>query len=257
MIGYEFSNLKEFKKLKCFVTDGLDGFSQPPYDSLNLGLHINDKMDSVLKNREKAVDHLGYMLSDLVVMDLVHGSNVEIIENKDKERGSDSIKNAIPETDAMVTNEKDVVLSVFVADCIPAIIYDPENHVIATIHGGWKPLAGNITAKTIDKMVSVFGSNPNKLVVGVGPAVCGKCYDVYENVANEIKEAFPNFAKEVLIKNKGRIYLDIQKLMRLQLEDKGVKNIETSEICTFENKDFYSYRRDKETGRFGIFAVLE
>lgn len=257
MIGYEFSNLKKFKELKCFVTDKQDGFSKPPYNSLNLGLHVNDQPDSVTKNREKAVKHLGYSLNDLVVMDLVHGSNVKIIENKDKGRGSNTTETAIPQTDAIVTNEKGVILSVFVADCVPAVIYDPKNHVLATIHGGWKPLAKNITGKTIEKMVNIYNSDSEKLVAGIGPAICGKCYDIYENVTNEIREAFPNFANDVLTENKGKTYLDIQKLMQLQLEDKGVKNIETAEICTFENKDFYSYRRDQVTGRFGIFAVLE
>lgn len=257
MIGYEFANLKKFKELKCFITDRLDGSSQPPYDSLNLGLHVNDSSDSVIKNREKAVSHLGYLLEDLVVMDQVHGSNVSMVARNDKGRGSDSLKTALPQTDASITNEKDIVLSIFAADCIPAVIYDPENHVIATIHGGWKPLAKNITAKTINKMVSEYGSDPKKLVAGIGPAVCGKCYDVYENVACEIRESFPDIAEDVLAKNNGRIYLDIQKLMSLQLAKEGVRNVEVAEICTFENPDFYSYRRDKETGRFGLFAVLK
>lgn len=125
MIGYEFSNLKKYKELKCFVTDRLGGFSKLPYDSLNLSLHGNDHTDSVIKNRKEAVGYLGYPLKDIVVMSLVHESNVQIIKNIDKGRGSDSAKTAIPQTDAIVTNEKNIVLSVFVADCIPAVIYDP------------------------------------------------------------------------------------------------------------------------------------
>lgn len=251
MLGYEFKNLNKYVKIKHIVTNRLDGFSHPPFDSLNLGLHVDDEKVLVIKNREKVTNQLGYPIDDLVSMKLIHGSNVEIIQKTNK--GKEEIR----DTDAMITNIRGIILGVFVADCVPSIIYDPKNHAIAVIHGGWRGLAQNIGSKTIDKMIDTYDTAPENLIVGIGPAICGKCYEVGDEIKNKINKKFPSFAKEVLKNNKGKDYLNIQKLMKLQLKEKGVKSIEIANVCTLENKDYFSYRRDKKTGRFGIFAVLK
>lgn len=255
MIGYEFNNFKKYKELKHLVTDRLDGHSKEPFDSLNVGLHVTDNKSTVLKNRQEISKYIGYDIKDFVFMEQVHGSNIRIIKKDNKGKGSTSLETAVKNTDAMITNEKGIVLSVFVADCIPIIIYDPHKQILAVVHGGWRGLTKNVIGKTIDLMNEKFGSIAEELIVGIGPTICEKCCEIGNEVVNIINTKFPKLAKRVIKKRNGKMYIDM-KIAKLQLEEKGVRDIEIADICTYENKKFYSYRRNKVTGRFGLFAVL-
>jgi hypothetical protein len=140
-------------------------------------------------------------------------------------------------------SEKNVYLSITIADCLPIVIFDPQKEVISLIHSGWKGLEKKITKKAIKKMEENFDVNSKELIVGIGPGI-GVCHF-------EVKEDFPAKFKsfpEAIIKKDGKSYVDLKLIAKRQLEEAGIKpeNIDISPVCTYCQADtYFSYRKDK------------
>ncbi len=191
----------------------------------NLGFHLGSLKGELLKNKEFLMKELG--LRELVWMNQVHGNKVEIVSGS--KRG---LKN---ERDGMITAEKGLALMVAVADCLPILFYDPNKRVIGVAHAGREGVFKNIVAELISKMIANFGVNPKNILVSVGPGIQACCYDF-----------------------KG-VFLDLPKMVREQLIEAGVlgKNIEIFPICTKCDANYFSYRRNKKTGRFAGVIMLK
>lgn len=189
----------------------------------------------VKKNQKNFFNTLNIKNEKVVRAGLIHGSEVVIV--KDDTKG-------IPQADGLITNHKDIFLSITVADCLPIFIYDPDNKVICLIHAGWKGLQKNILSIAIQKLVNSFDSNPSNIIVGIGPGISKCHFEVLEDVANIFKNSFP----KTIERRAGKIFLDLKFIAKEQLKHLGLqnKNIEVSQACTYcqENK-YYSYRRDK------------
>ena len=147
----------------------------------------------------------------------------------------------------------------FFADCTPILLADPVNKAVGLAHGGWKGTVKSIAAKTVAAMAKEFGSNPAHMLAAIGPSIGSCCYQVGEGVAHQFREAFPEFAAEILeARPDGGIYLDLQLCNTRQLENAGLKreNIANAHTCTACNsKQFFSYRADNgKTGR--IAAII-
>lgn len=159
--------------------------------------------------------------------------------------------------DALITNNKNVAIGVFTADCVPVLLYDLEKHSIAAVHSGWKGTLADIVPKTIDALKNTYNSKPENITAYIGPhnRVC--CYEVGENLIS-------NFKKHNLYSNleisKGK-NLDLEACIKAQLLSKGVQkpNIHTLDMCTFCNTDYklHSYRKAaNESGRMFSFIIL-
>ena len=259
---YQFSSFQRLAPgLKHLVTTRLAGYSQPPYDSLNVGLHVGDKPDDVIRNRKLVCRELGYGLDAIVTMQQSHTANVRIVDCNHKGRGGCKWEDGIEETDGMVTCEKDMILTAMAADCSVNLIYDPVKRVLAVAHSGWKGLASGVLRHTIYTMVNTFSCDRKHIQVGIGPTICAKCYEVGDNVIEAIEHAFPGRKDQVIAKTrKDTPSIDIVKALHLQLCDEGISKdyIEASHLCpACHVEEFYSYRAEnKVTGRFGLFAVL-
>ncbi len=230
-----------YKELFANFSDRWGGVSRPPYHELNIALHVEDNPINVLKNREIIAKKFNFYIDNLIYMEQTHSDNIKIID--------DTFINKIENCDGIITNKSNIPLMVMVADCIPVLIFDKEKKVIGAIHAGRNGTFKQITKKAINLMIKEFDSNPDDILVTLGPSIHSCCYEVGEDLADIAQKSF---GENYIIKRDNRFYLDLQTLNFDQLKSVGVKeqNIEISPICTSCNKNYFSYRRDGVTGRF-------
>lgn len=180
-----------------------------------------------------------------------HTDNVFLIKEK-----SDTTKRPI--ADAIITDIKKTPIGVKTADCVPLLMYDLENNVIAAVHSGWKGTVQKIAVKTIKKMAEVYKSKPQNILIAIGPSICGKCYSVGEDVIKELKKII---SYDFYIKKDDRFFIDLKEINKNLLKDAGVKeeNIFIHPDCTYcKSEEYQSYRYHKNTLSFQIsYITLE
>ncbi|SDL76429.1 peptidoglycan editing factor PgeF [Sediminibacillus halophilus] len=235
--------------LKAGFTTRQGGESFPPYDTFNLGLHVKDNPDAVIANRQKLADKTGFPLNDWVAAQQIHGTEVAIITEADKGKGSQAQADAIINVDGLVTKQKGILCTAFFADCVPLYFFDPSTSWIGIAHAGWRGTVNGMA----EKMVSVLKGNgvqPDTLLAAIGPSINVAAYQVDDKVINLV----PNGLKdEVVHKEESGTFLDLQRLNELLLQRAGLppENIKRSRLCTFEESElFFSHRREEgKTGR--------
>lgn len=209
-------------------TDRLGGHSLAPYHSLNLADHVGDSPDAVLANRKLINDRFG----PTQFMRQVHGSRVAIIEE---------VTDEYPSADALVTGIAGITLAVMVADCIPLLLM--SKHSIAAVHVGRRGLLNRVTEQALQVMREMGADEISAII---GPAICGKCYEVSEDIFNEVIASHPMSASNT-IANKPA--LDLIAGLIHDLSALGITKITSQGRCTSEDADLFSYRRDGVTGR--------
>ena len=220
-------------QIKYYFTTTEDG---------NLAYHVNDIKENVDKNREAVALKMDYKNEDLVYMNQVHGNSVQIVdENSPK---------FIDNCDGLITKAKGLPLMVMVADCIPILFFDEIQGVIAAVHAGRNSTFLKIAQITANKMMNELGCSANNIKVIMGPSIHECCYEVSEELAQIVKTSFgEKFCK-------GR-NIDLHGINIKLLEEVGIRHIQVSEICTkCSNEPFYSFRKDKHTGRFAGIIKL-
>lgn len=215
--------------VSTLFTNRIGGVSPSPYATNNLALHVGDVTDSVMQNRRL----VSRIAAPSEYMNQSHGDTVAVV---------DGISSHEPNADAMVTAEFGIALGVLVADCIPLLLWDEVEHVVAAVHVGRRGLLNQIALKTVNVMNSLGAERIQGIL---GPSICGRCYEVDADIYGEVSAAFP--AARALTA-KGTLSLDLPNALSHELSDAGVK-ISRSPICTVENSNFFSYRRDGVTGR--------
>lgn len=256
-----FENLLRHQEIKHFVSTRTGGFSKYPYYSLNLGLHVGDDPENVLKNRRRLATTIGIPLSHFTIARQIHSGNVTIIPEESKGKGCTHHREAINETDAMVTNVPDICLTILVADCVPMLFYDPVKKAIGVCHAGWKGTLKSVALNTVKTMEKAFGSSPRDIMVGIGPSIGPCCYKVGPEVISQVENVFQTKKGYIINEAKdGKGYFDLWKANLEQLLHVGIdrKNIEMAMRCTSHNPDlFFSYRHQKgDTGRFAAGIML-
>ncbi len=235
-------------KLFCAVSNRHGGVSPAPCDTLNLALHVGDDPKNVLQNRIILAEEFGYLAENLIYMDQTHSDHIAVIE--------DTAVNKTPDTDAIITNQRNIPLMVMVADCIPLMLYDPVRSVIAAVHAGRNGTFKAIASKTVQKMQEAFKSDPADILTAMGPAIHVCCYEVGADLADITRKSF---GEKYIYDREGSTYLDLQQLNFDQLTDAGVQpeHIEITPLCTACNSDYFSYRREGTTGRFAGVIKLK
>jgi YfiH family protein len=218
----------------------------------NMSLLYGD-IKNALNNRNNFLGCLGIDYKDLVCARQVHGSFIKYVQETDRGKGALSYDTAVANTDAFITDQKNLPLAIFTADCLSIFLYDTQNNSIGLIHAGWRSSQEKIVAKTIQLMQGKFNTQTKDLYIGFGPAIRSCCYEVGE----DFKQLFSG----ELIQRNGHYYLDLLTINKIQLLDLGVKetNIFDSKICTScQNKTFFSYRKDgKSCGRMMSVVMLK
>ena len=247
------------------ISTRIGGFSDKPFDSLNLALHVNDDSEKVLANRKKFAQSLGFKLEDIVTPNQIHGEKIFRVEEVHRGRGSQNYDDSIKETDALITDVKNLPLMLCFADCVPIMFVDVENFAVGIAHGGWKGTLKKIAAKTFMSMKENFGTTAENCLVGIGPSIGACCYEVGENVVETCAEVFPNNIDELIINRDGKKFLDLWTANKIQLMEVGIpaQNIDVAAECTCCNSNWYFSYRDArknnfhETGRIAALIALK
>jgi len=219
-------------------TTRLGGVSQPPYDSLNLGAHVGDDPDAVCENRARVAAQLNLDPARFIWMDQVHSATVRVVDAAD-------LGAPIPATDAVVTTDPTVVLTVMVADCVPVLLYDADAGVIAAAHAGRTGARNGVVSNTVATMVEL-GAKPENIMAHLGPAASGRRYELPREMAEDVEEQLPGSLTRT---DHGTWGSDVRAGLARQLTTLGVGNIIMDPRCTIEDSNLFSYRRDGKTGR--------
>lgn len=225
------------------------GVSLPPYESLNVGLHVGDDPLLVMENRKTCASELGGTVDDWVVGAQVHGSRVATVEDLSLESLSGG--NVVPGVDGLVTALPGVTLAVFAADCVPILFFDPVRRVIGTAHSGWQGTVQHIARVVVQTMKEGFKSNPGDIEVWMGPSIRQCCYEVDDRVSEPVRS---EFGSTHLWKRKrpGKHLLNLQSCIRQDLLAEGLDQykIIDSGLCTASHNGLlFSHRA--EHGRAG------
>jgi polyphenol oxidase len=244
--------------MSVWFTDRRGGTSEPPYAQLNLGLHVGDDPAAVAENRRR----LNALVGDrpVVWMDQVHGRTVTVVDGP--------TEGAVAETDALVTTRRDLVLAVLAADCVPVMLSgavdpgsaDPDAdptavplQVIAAAHAGRRGLQLGVVEAVVSRM-SLLGVQPKAILARLGPAVCGKCYEVPATMRDEVAAVAP---AAIATTRAGRPSLDLRAGLVQQLHALGVGRVTVDPTCTLESPLHFSHRRDQRTGRQAGLIVID
>lgn len=232
----------------------LGGVSEPPFDSLNLGLLTDDDPAAVIENRLRLLAALGLGPERVAYARQVHGA--DLLTHADSPRCSFAAHGAgkshrdPPEADGHLLIESEVAALVFVADCLPVVLAGPGG--VAVLHCGWRGLAAGI----VSKGAAAVGAT----AAAIGPSVGPCCYEV----GPEVIDAFADLAADGPISHRmggisARRHLDLVEVARRLLERAGVADVEVAGLCTSCNPDlFFSHRRDSgRTGRQAGLGWLE
>jgi len=218
----------------------IHGFSTTLLGTVGLA-HAPDKA-TALKSRREFAQILGLDGNEsLTVAGAVHGADVARVH---------WAPGAIDEVDALITDKKGIGLFTTHADCFPIILWDPVNRAVGLVHAGWRGTEAGVALVALRAMQHEFGSQPGHVRAGIGPGICGRCYEVGEEVANKFDARF------ILPGSGGRWLLDLKAANIAQLEDAGLKTVYDIGICTKESYLFPSHRRHPDGARFGAIVAL-
>ncbi|NIM94347.1 MAG: peptidoglycan editing factor PgeF [Anaerolineales bacterium] len=228
------------------------GVSPAPWKSLNIGGNVGDDAQRVETNTLRIFDAFGIDPASKYDVWQSHSADYAIAEEP---RG-----NALPKfADIILTSKPKIAIMMRFADCVPILLYDPAARVIGTVHAGCKGMILRAPQRAVQVMEETFGSNPEDLIVGIGPAICADCYPVGEEVRQSVVDTFAGNADKYMRYNKEIPHLDLWTMAEDQLVEVGVREIENAEICTAMNlEDWFSHRAEGgRTGRFASLIALE
>lgn len=189
-----------------------------------------------------------YQLDTYYYLNQIHSDIIHIV-NKDYINGSDG--------DAIITNKSNTPLVIRTADCIPVLVYDKENKIIAAVHSGWKGTLSNIVSKTIQLMINKYHSKKENIYVYLYPSIRNCHYEVDNDVYEKFKERMSDIDKYV-IKKETKYYLSLQDIIINDLHKIGINNINDSHICTYCHHDkYYSYRFNHTDKRNYLLVMLK
>lgn len=256
LVYYTIPAFEDTGLVKHGFSSRLGGVSTGPLNSLNLGIKKKDPKENILKNFKIFGEALDISVENMVLSDQVHDD--VILEVSKKDRGKGLLRESdLSNVDALVTQEKDVALVTFYADCVPLFLLDPVNKAIGLAHAGWKGTMMKIGQKTLQKMIDLYGTNPQDCFIGIGPSIGLCCFEVGDEVIEHIKGNFDHPDRYYTAQSNGKYIADLWKLNRDQFLHSGVPegNITDSGLCTKCNKDiFFSHRGDK--GNTGSLAAI-
>ncbi|WP_159621872.1 polyphenol oxidase family protein [Ruania rhizosphaerae] len=222
------------------------GRSSAPYDTFNLGAAVGDEPATVAANRRMLSDRAG---APVVFLNQVHACDVLFDPQPGRPVGEE------PAADAVVLTDPCAAAAVLVADCLPVLLAGVDHRgvpgAVAAVHAGRRGVLAGIVGQAIAQMREA-GFEVRR--AAVGPAICGRCYEVPEQMQRECVAMLPSLAAHTW---HGTPALDLRAGVRAQLDAAGVTEVDDHAVCTREDPRLYSYRRDGRTGRFAGVVRLE
>ena len=255
-----------FPKLEQYEKDMIHGFStrlggvsEGYLGSMNLSFTRGDDRIHVLENHRRFAKALGYDENRLVFSDQVHLTHFHKVTKEDCGKGI-TRKSDIIEIDGLVTDEPDIPIITFYADCVPLFFYDPVKRVIAMAHSGWRGTVERIGGKMITYMETEYGSRPQDIICAIGPSICQSCYEVSEDVALHFLEVFGDSYGDSLLyrKENGKYQLNLHKACEITLSDAGVQaeHLDVTDLCTCCNPELLFSHRASNGQRGNLAGVM-
>lgn len=224
-------------RVRRVVTTRSGGRSAAPYESFNLGDHVGDNPAEVAANRQRLAEGIGLPPERLVWMEQVHGRTVAVVDGPQE--------GPVPATDALVTAVPGLALVVMAADCVPVLLADERTGVIAAAHAGRVGARIGIIGRTLEAMRSL-GARTDRISALLGPAVCGRCYEVPAHMQADVEAHLPGSASRT---RAGAPALDVRAGLRRALLAEGIAAVAQDPRCTMESAELFSHRRQAPTGR--------
>jgi polyphenol oxidase len=243
---WQFDNLRDQPGVNHFVTDRNSGESE-----FTLSLSSLPDKEKVRSHRRQLASAMGISPDHLFLPSQVHGTAILEVSLSTR-------KEELHDIDALITSTQGVCIAVMSADCVPILLYDKRNHVVAAVHSGWRGTVARILEKTLATLNDKFGTLGEDIVAGIGPSVSQDSYEVGEEVIGEVKKSFDLHHELLLIQPLNKAKLDLWKANRLQLLGFGVPEhqIETSELCTVKHNNHFFSARKGDSGRFAAGIML-
>lgn len=231
-----------------------DGRQARSGTDLNLAGFDDDLAGNIFENRRRFMNLFPDDLKLSTVWQ-VHGIDIKVIRKEVDANETET------RSDAIISQLKNLLVGVKTADCVPVLIGDERSGSYAAVHAGWRGTVGGIVAKSIDRMMQEFNTNPNDIWAAIGPAACGKDYEVGEEVIEAFSTAFESADQLFKHTRPGHALIDLHQANREQLISRGVPRVQilTAPFCTMERNDlFFSYRIEKQKfGRTGrLLSVI-
>ena len=240
------------------------GVSKEHLASLNLSFSVEDAKENVLENFRRIGERFGKTPEDFVLSKQSHETKVLKVGTKDRGKGITKDRD-YEGIDALITDEKGIILSCFSADCVPILFYDPIHKAVGACHSGWRGTKGKILQNVVEEMRKHFSSNPAEILIAIGPSICKEQYVVSEDLALSFLEDYPDLEEDTASPiqriSKDKFQLDLWDLNRRIALDCGIKeeHISISGYCTMENPElFFSHRYSQgKRGLQGAFICLQ
>ena len=226
--------------MRALITTRSGGVSTGKFASLNLSMRVGDDPQCVASNRAIL---RACLPSEPAWVKQVHGTAV--IE----------AARAAPdaEADGVVAHHTGMVCAVMTADCLPVLLSDRAGKSVGIAHAGWRGLAGGI----VENVVLAMDEPPRDLIAYVGPGIGARCYEVGEDVRKAFVDRDPAAARSFAPRQNGKYLVDLYGLARQRLAAAGVAEVHGGKFCTASEERFFSFRRDRTTGRMASLIWLE
>ena len=222
------------------ITTRNGGFSKPPYQHLNLSLNVGDNEEHVHKNRQHLIDSLG-LPDQPHWLTQQHGNLVIPATHA-------------PVADGSYTRQPNTICAVLTADCLPLLLCDKDGQQIAAIHVGWRGFCKHIIAKAL----ATFPVTAEKILAWLGPCISNTHYQVGANVRDTCIATLADTASAFTWAGNQRWHADLHQIVQIYLRQSGVQNIFGKQHCTYQRvAHFFSYRRDKVTGRMASLIWMD
>lgn len=240
------SSVKAFFTYRYGGVSAGDFGSADGFNGLNLGTHVPDSPYNVRANRSIVRELLP---ADPAWLSQVHSTKVLRAEE---------VKGA-PEADASFTALDDTVCVIMTADCVPVLFTDEKAQVVAAAHAGWKGLANGVLQETVKAMRGAMSDKNSQILAWIGPHIRQESFEVKEDLLSFYSQSvLADHLADAVLKKDQSYYLSLAKLVKAALNSVGVNAIWDCELDTFSDRQkFFSYRRDKQTGRHGAFIYKE
>ncbi len=224
---------KKFPELDFGLSTKIGNKKKSPY-FFNMSKSIGDDEKNVDENRKAFFSKFNLTTENVVIQKQTHSDIVNIVETQKTNL----------EGDALITATPNLAIAISTADCNNIYIYDKSKKIVSAVHSGWKGTEKRILSKTLEKLKNNFNSLPDDLFVYVGPAISQSNYEVGEEVAYKFDKKYYKKSEN----KENKFLLDLKTANYDMLIEFGIpkKNIQLSTMCSYNQKELQSFRRDKD-----------
>lgn len=253
-----FPILSDIDGIRHLFSTRIGGVSKGIYESMNLSYQRGDDPECVDENFRRIAAIMETTPDAIVCGKQTHTTNIRKVSVQDCGKGVTKPVD-YDDIDGLVTNEPGIVLCTSFADCVPLYFVDPVKKAIGLAHSGWRGTVGHMGACMVKRMVEEYGSDPENIIAVIGPSICSDCYEIGEDVACQVREAFPEGKVLLPGKAEGKYQLDLWEANRQVLLHAGIlqEHLEITDVCTCCNSDLLFSHRASHGQRGNLCAFLK